>query len=442
MNYLATTEFTLPRGITAACRALLGIVITCACITGLAIHDGKAQESVAGLQRLLSEGGRLSPVKNPFGRREHVVCRINGDAAPTRLSAEIDWISKPWNNDNAQMPYLVYMPEKDRLLMLVECLQPIQSCLITSDDHGKTWSERRWLSVDQAGKPNGVGLGLTYLGQGKLLAFPEENSTQWFSADYGQTWERRNATAPSSGERNSWDPLFVVRNAHGDIERLLQAWWRPTGVPYGSDAGPYSQAYLRTSTDEARTWGEDRKIPQWLGVNEVDIVRAANGDWVAACRTDYPKRYAHYKLDTFGGLAVSISKDEGRSWSDLKPLYEWGRHHPSMVVLPDDRIVMTYVVRLGYPQTTERDPQFGVEAVVSSDNGLTWNLEHRYVLATWVGNRKDKLDWFCGVQSTSTVLLPDGTLLTAFGTGFTNTAATQVCKMDVAIVTWRLADKP
>ena len=106
--------------------------------------------------------------------------------------------------------------------------------------------------------------------------------------------------------------------------------------------------------------------------------------------------------------------------------------------MPNGDIVMTYVVRLGYPATHEGFPQFGVEAVVSRDNGQTWDKEHRYVLATWVGNITGATAWFCGVQSTSTVLLPDGMLLTAFGTGFRNLPGTKVCKMDVAMVRWHL----
>jgi hypothetical protein len=54
--------------------------------------------------------------------------------------------------------------------------------------------------------------------------------------------------------------------------------------------------------------------------------------------------------------------------------------------MPDGNIVMTYVVRLGYPATHDGFPQFGVEAVVSHDNGQTWDKEHRYILAIWAGN--------------------------------------------------------
>ena len=179
-------------------------------------------------------------------------------------------------------------------------------------------------------------------------------------------------------------------------------------------------------------------MPQWLGVNEVSIIVAGNGDWVAACRTDNPKRFAPLQFDHYSGLGVSFSKDQGKTWSGLKELYEWGRHHPSMVLLPDKRILMTYAVRLGYPNNAQGFPQFGVEAMISSDNGQTWDFGHRYVLATWSGTLKDERSWFCSVQSTATVRLTDGTLLTALGTGFSNKADTTRCKMDVALVKWRL----
>ncbi len=383
------------------------------------------------------EAPSLKP--HPFGNTEHVVQLLAPDKEPVAIPATMLWISKAWNGENAQMPYLVYMPENDRLAMLVECRQPIQSALIFSDDHGKTWSDRRWISTDSDGNPNGVALGLTYLGNGKLLAYPENVATgRWSSLDFGKTWEKT-ATPDSVAERYIWDPLLILKDSEGHITKLIEASWRPTGIPWASPDGFYSQAYLRSSADEGQTWNDEVKVSQWLGVNEVSIIRAQNSNWIAACRTDYPKRFAHFGFDHYGGLAVSITKDEGKTWSDLKPLYEWGRHHPSMVLLPDGRIVMTYVVRLGYPDTADGFPQFGVEAVVSSDNGQTWDLDHRYVLAKWVGNITGANAWFCSVQSTSSVLLPDGTILTTFGTGFRNPPGATVCKMDVALVGWRLS---
>jgi hypothetical protein len=390
-------------------------------------------------------GGKEStaPESHPFGKHEHVVQQLNGARKPVLLPAEIQWISEPWyraqDDENAQMPYLAYLPEKDLVVMLVITHHPTHTAFIFSEDHGKTWGERKWLSVDADGRPKpGIALGLTNLGSGKLLAYPDNVADgRWLSGDFGETWN----FSPVHGsvqERYVWDPLLVVKNSEGQARKLFEASYRPTGVAWGSAEGFYSQGYFRSSTNEGQTWNDEVKIPQWLGVNEVNLIQASNGDLIAACRTDYPKRFAHHKLDHYGGLAVSISKDEGKKWTDLKPLYEWGRHHPSMVRMPGGDIVMTYVVRLGLPATHEGLPQFGVEAVVSHDNGQTWDKEHRYILATWVGNITGPTAWFCSVQSTSTVLMPDGMLLTAFGTGFRNLRGAKICKMDVAMVRWRL----
>jgi hypothetical protein len=377
------------------------------------------------------------PSVNPFNQTNHVVLQLQGESKPLKLPAAMQWISQPWNGENAQMPYLVYLPQKDRLLMLVQSGQPIHSAIITSDDHGRTWSQRHWLGTDAAGHPTGVGLGLTHLGEGRLLAFPEDLKTRWNSMDYGNTWTQSPAP-PAASELYSWDPILVMPSPGSQLPRLVQGVWAPTGVPWGSAEAPYSQAYLRTTTDDASAWTAATKVPQWLGVNEVSLIIAGNGDWIAACRTDYPKRFAHLQFDHYGGLAVSTSKDQGKSWSTPKPLCEWGRHHPSLVLLSDKRLLMTYVVRLGYPNNPQGYPQFGVEAVTSSDNGQSWDFNRRYVLAVWSGSLKDERSWFCSVQSTSTILLRDGTLLTAFGTGFSNPPTATKCKMDIALVSWRL----
>ena len=338
--------------------------------------------------------------------------QLDGDKKPTSLPAEMQWISRPWNNENAQMPYLVYMPEEDRLLMLVECHKPTLTAFITSDDHGTTWSSRRWLSADKDGKPNAEALGLTYLGAGKLIAYFDDIKTYWRSSNYGQTWEKIIPRLPA-GTRYGWDPLLAVKNANGGVVCLVQPAYRETGKPFGASDGPFSHASLLFSSDEGRTWDDEIVVPQWLGISEVSLIVARNGDWVAACRTDNHGRFARNGLDQYSGLGVCISKDQGRTWSALNTLYEWGRHQPHMVLLPDGRILMTYVVRNGYPTTAEGLPQFGVEAVVSRDQGQTWDMDHRYILAAWVGSIKANHPdfWYCGVQSTSSALLPDGTLL-------------------------------
>lgn len=224
--------------------------------------------------------------------------------------------------------------------------------------------------------------------------------------------------------------------------------------PLHTTGNDTSYAGLRFSTDCGRTWSADIVPPSWNEIrgNEVVLCRAGNGAIVAAIRFASPpevyKATEDYKklgdIDHLNGLGVSLSKDNGYTWEKANILYDCGRMHPSMVMMPNGDIVMTYVVRLGYPRDKNDFPQYGVEAVISRDNGESWDLAHRYILAKWSGNRKGRTEWTASPQATSTVLLPNGSLLTAYGTGYrsqklaqSDDSAPLFSPRDVGLVRWR-----
>lgn len=377
----------------------------------------------------------------------HVVRQYNGSSAEVELSAKRQIVSETWNRV-AAVPYLVYMPEKDRLLMLVSCDYPPDrkpvhyAMVLTSDDHGVTWSDPRPIGRDEQGRMVGLGVGLTYLGHGQVMVYTgEQGGNRWFSDDFGTTWANPVPVGPLADGKpwTIWCPPLVIQDAKtGQLTEIAETGYAV--FPATSNEPSYSQAFLRFSIDKGRIWTNGVLVPQWKGTNEVALLRAANGDWVAACRTDIPPRFKGETLDHYEGLGVSISKDAGHTWSEVNILFEYGRHHPSMVLMPDGRIVMTYVVRKGYEDTPEGFPQFGVEAIVSKDHGQTWDSDHRYVLDAWVGNRKGPNAWWASSQATSTVLLPNGSLLTAFGTGYRSEPGADglPTPRDVGLVLWQL----
>ncbi|GIS59345.1 MAG: hypothetical protein CM1200mP2_15700 [Planctomycetaceae bacterium] len=142
-----------------------------------------------------------------------------------------------------------------------------------------------------------------------------------------------------------------------------------------------------------------------------------------------------------GGLDLP---GRGLTWSPGKKIYDYGRPHQSLVLMPNKDIVMTYVVRLGYVDDKDGFPQFGIEAVVSHDHGVNWDLDHRYLLHVWSGKRKGETYWWPSSQSTSSTLMPDGSILTAFGTGYRIQAGkdSPQAPRDVGLVKWRLNTKP
>lgn len=361
------------------------------------------------------------------------------------IPAQLQIVTESWNRVVA-VPYLVYMPEKDRLLLLVNCDYPHSAHVLWSDDRGQTWTEPKSLQQTQKGNPAvSMGTGLNYLGNGKVMFFVSLNGvlSRWFSHDFGQTWDESApmANTPEGSPWYTWDPPLVERDAKtGKVTELMETgytWQGPIAA-----AGSHQQGYIRFSNDEGKTWSEAVTVPQWKGVSEVALLRAADGNLIAACRTDMPKRFEG-DIDHYEGLAVCISKDNGRTWSELNRLYEWGRHHPSMLLMPDGRIVMTYVVRKGYTDSPDGRNRFGIEAVVSSDNGKTWDLDHRYILHSWASDKE--LTWWPSSQCTSSVLLPDGSIVTAFGTGYRcrpgNVPHTPQPR-DVGLVHWRPDGKP
>ncbi|MBC8355637.1 MAG: exo-alpha-sialidase [Planctomycetes bacterium] len=372
--------------------------------------------------------------------RSHEVRHLNGVSERFLLRARMQIVTESWNRVVA-VPYIVNMRDKDRLLMLVGCDYPHRAFVLTSDDRGATWTDPRPARVGDDGKASiGLGTSLAYLGKGKLV-FYESGSvgagkpSRWFSMDHGQTWGEPVTIAPTPDGKPwaVWDPPLVERDAKtGELVRLIETGYRQSGHKD-------SQAFLRSSTNGGATWSPTARIAPWNGSNEVALLRAANGNLVAACRTVIPVRLQSETIDHLEGLGISISTDDGRNWSAVRKLYDYGRHHPSFVLMPNQDIVMTYVVRLGYVDGPNGFPQFGIEAVVSQDHGQTWDLDHRYLLHVWSGKRKGKTYWWPSSQATSSTLLPGGAILTAFGTGYRIKAGqdSPQAPRDVGLIEWR-----
>jgi BNR repeat-like domain len=370
----------------------------------------------------------------------HGVRFLNKTNDEVTVPARMQIVTESWNRVVA-VPYIVYMPEKDRMLLLVGCDYPHHAEVLWSDDRGCTWSAPQRVLFDKSGKGiDGLGVSLTYLGKGKVLF--ATRASRWASDDFGKTWGKLSAVAKACDGKPwyMWDPIWVDQETEtGNVLRLIETGYTEYNPPEVKKK--CYQGHIRFSEDLGKTWTQSIKVPQWKSVDEVALVRAANGDLVAAGRTNIPPSKEGEWLDHFEGLSVSTSKDDGNTWSEITKLYDWGRHHPSMALLPDGHIVMTYVVRKGYVDTPDGFPQFGIEAIVSADHGRTWDLDHKYILHSWSGSRKDQNKWWPSSQATSTVLLPDNSLLTAFGTGYRiQPPPGKQQPRDAGQIRWRLSD--
>ena len=357
--------------------------------------------------------------------QQHEIEQLNGKAPRIKSTAQFQIITLPWQKwQPITYPYMVYMPEKDKLLMLLMYEGETKAGVVSSIDGGATWTRPKYVG-------DGWSIDLSYLGDGTAV-FKSANR-YWFSHDYGETWED-SVPAPGSGNGEPFyedSPFLVDRDpATGRVTRL-----------WATGKKPGLACLLRYSDDEGRTWSPCRHIPQWGRTGEIVLHRVDGDNLIAACRVSLPQFEG--KIDHFSGLGISVSGNNGQSWSELNILYAWGRHMSSMVTLDNGDIVLTHVAREGYVRTEDGYPQFGIEAVISCDKGRTWDLDHRYLLAVWKGNRKGAKQWQASPQRTATVLLPDGSLVTAFGTGYRNKEfrINQHSPQDIGLVRWRVHDK-
>jgi len=287
---------------------------------------------------------------------------------------------------------------------------------------GETWSD--WHPIPEApGRP----MMLAYLGDGRLTF---ETDTRFFSTDYGRTWPEQ-LEVPPAVEGGAWGVEGAPLVERDDVGNTVLA-----EVGYSDlvnyPAGPTID-YIRWSRDSGRTWGEAVSPEAWLwedswegqtytrGVSEGSLVRADNGWLVAALRPDMPARWIPQKNDNYEGTGVSISKDNGSTWSPLQILHRGGRMHAHFVKLPNGHLAMIYVMRQDIAPDGIHYASYrrGCGALVSTDNGETWDLSSEYRLhefdyaTSGDGPHEGIAALACG--HTCSTLLDDGSILTAYG---------------------------
>jgi hypothetical protein len=329
-------------------------------------------------------------------------------------------------------------------------LAPNRPLVAISSDRGNTWSD---LSVipDAVGRP----VMLTYLGKGDVTFQTDvaDPTMQFFSSDYGRTWSERQPLQPSANKGRHVDgksqPGFwgaegnnlVDRDDQGVATHIAQVGWNYD--PGSSHPAAPANSFIRWSADGGRTWSKESQPPQWRfemefegkkyqrSVSEGSLMRAANGWLVAALRTDMPPRFIGGHGDNLEGTGVSISKDNGATWSPVKVVFDAGRMHAHLLRLPDGELVMTLIVRLDMGDDGRlASYRRGCEAIVSHDNGLSWDLSRKYVLDEFESPGFLRKWSFGPCGHLCTALLDDGSLLT----GYSNYRDKAAC-----LIRWRLA---
>ena len=230
------------------------------------------------------------------------------------------------------------------------------------------------------------------------------------SNDRGNTWRRKEWIVPGLG----WLTAFPRWTRLGSGEILLPM--------YGANQdGSRGQNFVFRSDPEGHDW---RLYPICPGISDV------KGDETCFYEVEPGRvlalmRHATNSPLTEGYLLESWSEDGGITWSH--PMLTDIRGYPPHIIrLQDGRLLCA---------VTHRWAPMGIRAVVSGDNGRSWDTTHTIILRDDAGTPSEL--WHEGLHSTGaadvgypvTVQLDDGMLFTCYWIttedGITHAAATR-----------------
>lgn len=224
------------------------------------------------------------------------------------------------------------------------------------------------------------------------------------SEDGGVTWE----TSFIEGQdyvRN----LIVEADGTLTMVRALKPDWGGKGA--GSP-----NLLVERSGDGGRSWEGTEGIVDWdwSGFGEVSCIRLSNGELLAALRRQIPGTVGEGFEDT----VVTRSKDDGKTWSKPWQLLPCAQVHAYLTPLADGRILTSY---------SNYHLPWGASAVVSDDDGKTWDLDRPVQLSL-------SADLYVGWAAT--LQMPDGSLITTYASTsyLKQPPETTTCE----VVRWRL----
>jgi hypothetical protein len=378
-------------------------------------------------------GGSGGPRANELGFKEHPILVGDGKGGWRSRPGELQFFHQ--SGASHVMPFGLAAMDNGEVLLLASTEtaatattpRTIVPVTALSRDAGATWTALTPVPDCPEGRP----MMLTDLGQGEVCFQMGSNPLlRLYSHDYGRTWPERVSLPAAEGQ--GWNVEgngLVDRDATGKAGRLAEIGYKASSLGVWPAA---FEGWIRWSSDGGRSWPDESKPPEWYvqmewqgasyrrGVSEGSLTRAKNGWLVAALRVDMPPRYyvggqaaVHFD-DSLEGLGISLSKDDGKTWSPVNLIYEAGRHHPHLLTLPNGDIVMTYIVRVDVRDGELASYRRGCEALISRDNGQTWDPQRRYIL--------DEFEYFDGDKTfhgetghLGSTLLADGRILTVYG---------------------------
>jgi len=229
------------------------------------------------------------------------------------------------------------------------------------------------------------------------------------SQDSGVTWTVTPIGRTYDDEELHFDPGYgTVRNVLEEPDGSLMMIMSMNGPESGAE---WSRTWRFWSHDRGITWQKREEAKIWkfelMMFGEASFARLADGRILAVSRTHLeppikgpppagptPPHLPINEADNF--LMLTESADNGLTWSTPRAISNYAEVHGHLLVLADGRILCTYA-SYHYP--------YGVLAMLSEDNGKTWDRKRPIRLAY-------SLSVYCGWPSS--IQLPDGDIVTYY----------------------------
>lgn len=262
-----------------------------------------------------------------------------------------------------------------------------------SVDGGHTWKIEAPSFVDESGNDRPAVEspgGFDFTHPDFALAFRMEASSKGYSTfcysdDRAENWQGP-FQLPTFGRKGIFARTDYIVNGKHDLMAFLTA---------AKDEGGEGWPFCTRTTDGGKTWN----LVGWIGPQPgpggyaimPSTLRLKNGSLLSIIR-----RRGKFDDGEEWWLEAFLSPNEGQSWYKLdKPKLPNKGNPAHMIRLHDGRIALTY----GW-----RDQPYGVRAMLSSDEGVTWSNE--------ITLRDDAQDWDVGYPRT--VQRADGKCVTAY----------------------------
>lgn len=287
-----------------------------------------------------------------------------------------------------------------------------------STDGGKTWTDgdevadmigrEQWLTCTSKG---------TLFATSHLLSFDVANqegyTNSWLhrSIDGGETWTGTRLSI--DGDMREGMPVEAGANASRNVVELDDG-----TLLLGVSINDSNVACMWKSTDNGETWDKTQRSKINGYYRNLDGFYAEDftylddsGVLLHWCRVGHPSpmtsmadgRVVPSGSDQCDRMMWTQSTDLGVTWSQVTDFFDYGQMYPRVLKLADGRLLMTYTQRgLKTP--------FGLRAIVSCDDGETWDLDSDELIidgfTAW--------GYASGGGFGNTVQLPDATLVSCY----------------------------